>query len=263
MKLLVYSDLHIDVCPLVVPQRAIKEADLIVLAGDICPGVRSVQWAQEAFAGKPVVFVIGNHELYGGNVSRTSIEIKKATKGSNVHVLDSEAVVIDGVRFIGTTFWTDFKLFGSSMAELGTALHVAKNCMADFSCITHGTTGWMTPAQSVHLHRVAKAWLQEEIERSVFHAGPTVVVTHHAPAWGSLAPRWAKDPVSPAFVSRCEDLVAKAEGLWIHGHTHQAFDYTIDKCRVVCNPRGYKTKDGGGEVTGFDSHLLVDLEATR
>ena len=27
--------------------------------------------------------------------------------------------------------------------------------------------------------------------------------------------------------------------LWIHGHTHESFDYQIGKTRVVCNPRGY------------------------
>jgi Icc-related predicted phosphoesterase len=27
--------------------------------------------------------------------------------------------------------------------------------------------------------------------------------------------------------------------LWIHGHTHESFDYEIGKTRVICNPRGY------------------------
>jgi calcineurin-like phosphoesterase family protein len=27
--------------------------------------------------------------------------------------------------------------------------------------------------------------------------------------------------------------------LWIHGHTHDDFDYVINQTRVVCNPRGY------------------------
>jgi len=27
--------------------------------------------------------------------------------------------------------------------------------------------------------------------------------------------------------------------LWIHGHTHDSFDYNIGDTRVVCNPVGY------------------------
>ena len=26
--------------------------------------------------------------------------------------------------------------------------------------------------------------------------------------------------------------------LWVDGHTHDSFDYQVDNCRVVCNPRG-------------------------
>lgn len=28
---------------------------------------------------------------------------------------------------------------------------------------------------------------------------------------------------------------------WVHGHTHDSFDYDVRGCRVVCNPRGYMT----------------------
>jgi len=31
--------------------------------------------------------------------------------------------------------------------------------------------------------------------------------------------------------------------LWIHGHTHESFDYKIGKTRVVCNPRGYASTE--------------------
>ena len=31
---------------------------------------------------------------------------------------------------------------------------------------------------------------------------------------------------------------------WVHGHTHDPFDYKIGECRVVCNPRGYYPYEG-------------------
>ena len=42
--------------------------------------------------------------------------------------------------------------------------------------------------------------------------------------------------------------------LWIHGHTHTAFDYDVRGTRVVCNPRGYPH-----ETTGFDPALVVTV----
>ena len=35
--------------------------------------------------------------------------------------------------------------------------------------------------------------------------------------------------------------------LWIHGHTHESFDYEIGKTRVVCNPRGYASTEENKE----------------
>ena len=40
-------------------------------------------------------------------------------------------------------------------------------------------------------------------------------------------------------IFRLPTLVRSPVALWIHGHTHTAFDYTVDGTRVVCNPRGY------------------------
>ena len=47
--------------------------------------------------------------------------------------------------------------------------------------------------------------------------------------------------------------------LWIHGHTHDSFDYFINGTRVVCNPRGYAV-DGITENAAFDVDLTVDIE---
>jgi calcineurin-like phosphoesterase family protein len=80
-----------------------------------------------------------------------------------------------------------------------------------------------------------------------------VVITHHAPHPGSIAPKFATHPLNPAFVSNLEHLMGRAQ-LWIHGHTHRAFDYTVRGTRVVCNPRG-----NADEVTGFLGDLVVEV----
>jgi Icc-related predicted phosphoesterase len=46
--------------------------------------------------------------------------------------------------------------------------------------------------------------------------------------------------LTPSFASNLEGLLdANKIELWIHGHTHDSFDYEIYDKRVVCNPRGY------------------------
>ena len=45
--------------------------------------------------------------------------------------------------------------------------------------------------------------------------------------------------------------------LWIHGHTHDSFDYCVNGTRVVCNPRGY-SKDGVNENPLFEPRLVIE-----
>ena len=46
--------------------------------------------------------------------------------------------------------------------------------------------------------------------------------------------------------------------LWIHGHTHDSFDYSVKGTRVLCNPRGY-AKNGVNENAVFDAALVVQI----
>ena len=69
-----------------------------------------------------------------------------------------------------------------------------------------------------------------------------MVITHHAPHPASVHPRWRDNPVNPAFVSDLTRLMGKA-CLWIHGHTHDSFDYTVGGTRVLCNPKGYRDEN--------------------
>lgn len=66
-----------------------------------------------------------------------------------------------------------------------------------------------------------------------------MVVSHHGPHLLSVHPRYAGDATNAAFVSdTLDDLLSKAN-LWVHGHVHDSFDYTVRGCRIVANPCGY------------------------
>jgi predicted phosphodiesterase len=230
------------------------EYDAVVLAGDIHKHTHGIHWAARTF-NKPVIFVAGNHSFYGAHLHGLSIELKKvAAEYQNIHFLDNSSVVIGDVRFIGATLWTSFTLFGNEMAMIGTCLHQAKLAMNDFRCIRFGSTGWMTPSDSVKLHRVSASYIADELRKPF--DGKTVVVTHHLPSKKLVAKKYENDLLSAAFASNLDSLVEQAD-LWIAGHTHVGFDTMIGKCRCIFNPKGYPDRKGGSENTSFNSKLIV------
>jgi predicted phosphodiesterase len=250
VKLHVVSDLHLSQGELALPAN---DADLVVLAGDAGRPARAMAWA--ARLAKPVLFVPGNHEFYGGSIEGTLAELKRLSAGTQVRVLDCEEAVIDGVRFLGATLWTDFML-ESEAAARAAALREAERFMRDFSVVRIGEERFTPHASSALFARHA-AWLAERLAAP--HRGPTVVVTHHAPSPKSIHPRFAGSALNACFVSDAEHLLDGGRAsLWIHGHTHDSFDYRVNGTRVLCNPRGY-AKDGVNENPAFDPELVVTV----
>ena len=250
MKLNVLSDLHLSRGELALPEN---DADLVVLAGDVARPERAIAWASRI--ARPVLYVAGNHEFYGGSIEGTLAELKRLAEGTRVRVLDDEEALIDGVRFLGTTLWTDFRIMGDGEAR-AEAMREAKRFMRDFSVVRMGEATF-TPEASASLFAGHAAWLAARLAER--HRGPTVVITHHAPSPKSIHPRFGGSALNACFVSDAEGLIdASRVQLWIHGHTHDSFDYVVNGTRVLCNPRGY-AKDGVNENPAFDPGLLVEI----
>ena len=248
MKLNVLSDLHLSLGALPLPEN---DADVVILAGDIARPKEAMAWAA-GFA-RPVLYVPCNHEFYGGSIEGTLDALKALSEGTRVRVLDDEAVVIDGVRFLGTTLWTDFMLFGAGEKRTA-AMREAERFMRDFSRIRLGEAPF-TPESSAALFARHAAWLERALDEP--HAGPTVVIIHYAPSRGSIHPRFADSLLNACFVSDAERLLdGRRARLWIHGHTHDSFDYRVNGTRVLCNPRGY-AKNGASENPLFDADFVA------
>lgn len=235
MKIQVLSDLHLEHCAGIQGVSLEEIAppvrhDVLVLAGDIDQGWRSM--TRYGQCGVPVIYVAGNHEFYRGHLNRVNIELRQCAKAIGIHYLCEDAVVIDGVRFLGTTLWTDFALYPGREHESMTA---AREGVADFSWI-RTPNGFFTPEQSVLMHRVARQWLGEQLATPF--DGPTVVVTHHGPSGRSTAKEFQDHPLNPAFTSELTELAGLAD-VWIHGHVHHSCDYDWYGTRVIANPRGY------------------------
>lgn len=253
MKLNIISDLHLSAGGLAPPA---SDADLIVVAGDVARPAKAVEWLRAL--DKPVLFVAGNHEFYGGSIPGTIAELRRLSAGSNVRVLAGDEVIRDGVRFLGTTLWTDFRLFADE-ATRHAAREQAVAFIRDFSRIRiddeEGRV--FTPEDSAALFDAQAGWLAARLAQP--HAGPTVVITHHAPSRQSIHPRFADSLFNACFVSAAERLLdGRRVALWIHGHTHDSFDYVVNSTRVVCNPRGYQ-KDGVNENARFDPDLTIEV----
>lgn len=118
----------------------------------------------------------------------------------------------------------------------------------------------LRPAETVKWHMASRAYIAAELAKPF--GGKTIVVTHHLPSLRSVHQRFKEDPLTPAFASNCDDLLDLGADLWIHGHTHDSFDYLAGKTRVVCNPRGYSDYYGRGlrsENKLFNPALIVEV----
>jgi Icc-related predicted phosphoesterase len=247
VKLHILSDIHTEFSDF---DPSDTDADVVVLGGDIGVGTGGIEWATRCFPRSPVLYIPGNHEFYGHDI-RDADQLSAAAP-DNIQILNDDACEIAGVRFLGSTLWTDFELYGDG--ESWFSRQTARALIEDFTSIRNGNR-LFTPEDSVDLHRVSVAWLVNELEKKF--DGPTVVITHHLPAALSIARQYKNDHLNPAFASRLEGIIEKYQPeLWIHGHTHVACDYAIFGTRVVCNPRGYPAESAN---RGFLPGLVVEV----
>jgi 3',5'-cyclic AMP phosphodiesterase CpdA len=181
MRLLILSDLHHELWREKAPHidSKISRPDMVVLAGDISGGAKAVEWAANAFADSPVLYVSGNHEAYGKILEdvQDDIEIACLTV-PNVHFLNCSEYIQGSVRFLGATLWTDFKLFGDGTRA--DAMREAESAMTDYKRIRLAKKGYrkLRAADTAQLHAVQKDWIKKKLAEPF--AGITVVITHMA-----------------------------------------------------------------------------------
>lgn len=254
MRLQIFSDLHGDVAP-VRPIVIAPDVDAVIVAGDTCEG------AEEAFGRLrqivpmpiPILMTMGNHEYYRRHLAGELALARQLAPLYDVHLLKNDAVVLGGVRFVGATLWTDYRLFGA--VNVPGAMRTASEGLRDHKRVTWSKQPWQRfrPAEALLLHSRSRTFIAETLRTP--HTGPTVVITHHAPHPGSLHPRYAADLLSAAYVSDLSGLIETgAPDLWVHGHVHTSFDYKVGATRIVCNPHGY-----GRENPAFDPALVVEV----
>jgi predicted phosphodiesterase len=253
MKLHILSDLHLEMVKPPyswrIPETA---AEVVVLAGDVGVGLSGVKWAVQETdrLHKCAVYVPGNHEYYGERLNVLE-KMRAVARGSRVHILDLDEVMLEGVRFLGATLWTDYLAFGREHRP--EAMDQAARLLNDHRLINRPYG--FTPANALECHERGRAWLERKLATK--SDGPTVVVSHHAPSLLCTDAKFRNDYLTGAFVSDLEELINRySPTIWIHGHTHYCVQDIVGKTRLVANQMGYPHEPATGQ---FDPRLVVDI----
>lgn len=241
MRLHIISDLHLEFTGHT-PSALAQDADAVILAGDICAGHGGIAWASTAFQRKPVIYVPGNHEYYGYDMSHWQTEAESLHPSfPNVHVLQADSLLLPNeggqkVRVLGATLWTDFELFGANRQTF--VGEKVQSFLNDYRQIQLGKRAirW---ADTLALHQAQRAWLESQARGARSRGEKVIVVTHHAPSLRSSAPVYQNDLTTAGFASNLESFAAEYVDVWVHGHMHNSSTYSLGGCLVICNPRGY------------------------
>jgi hypothetical protein len=275
------SDLHLEAHPHFKAQP-LPGADLLILAGDIGsyqPGslLSSLNISDFGLARfsplpverggaswpTPVFFLPGNHEYDGLDFDDTYVRLRETCERLGLIWLERESVVLQGVRFVGSTLWADFDALSTEKARteditLGEQLKMREKAFraANFYLTKNHAfrKGQPMLADAVREEGLkSQASLRQAL--AVPFGGPTVAVTHFAPSLLSADPRYGLTPGTAGFCNSLDELLPLAT-LWLHGHLHCPVDYVRHGCRVLANPLGYARK---GEQAGFRESLCIKL----
>lgn len=210
---------------------------ILILAGDcfdcFTPDTHILEELSDRF--KMIYYVLGNHDFYGATYTQAKKFLNaKLEKYPNIVLLDNSG--IDNI--IGTTLWTDYDKNSEN------AKFYAERGMLDFAEIVDFTADFV---YNIHIEELN--YLKTSMDST------SIVVTHHLPTYKSIHPKYKNSPLNAAFASNLDDLILTIKPkLWVHGHTHENFDYVLGNTRIICNPFGYP-----GENRNYNKQLVVEL----
>lgn len=268
-KVLVLSDLHLDHSNFKID---VQGADIIVLAGDIAG---RNQLLEELFYYQipkdiPTIFVPGNHEYEHHNFWEKNEQMKNICNDYGVHFLLNKTVIINGIRFIGSTLFSNLsgyyqRYFPDSQrakTPSDSLKEWAQLSISDFKLIKHnaslgGENKW-TVDDMIAQFQESYHFLKNELEQSF--NGKTFVVTHFAPLFDfSKMDVPGKDMEKNSYwANHIPELVEMAD-FWVCGHSHTPKTVQQGKCTAICNPRGYSQMFNQPQMSTFDPHKLVEV----
>lgn len=246
MKLRIASDLHFEFMrdggDSLLTELIHEDFDVLVLAGDVCSfkGLNNTLGRIcEAVSPRPVVFVLGNHEAYGGSwMAAVEVLRRVEARCPNLHGLEQQTVTLMGQRFVGCTLWYPHSGVPGRMDR----------SIGDFQAIKDVYDFLPDTARS------SAAFLAQTVQPG------DVVVTHYLPHPLSVHPQYQGSPLNRYFLHNLQHTVENnGAKLWAHGHTHKSMDYRAGTTRVVCNPFGYIGGMAGEPNDRFNGSFTVEV----
>ncbi len=255
------SDLHLEHQPGIVPAIC-AYANVVVLAGDIGSyqfgslldaddfGLSRFSPQLRGVHDQMVLYVPGNHEFDALDYDRTRDRLKQICQDVGITWLDREVVTVQGVRFVGTTLWSDFDALGSAQETFVDELRARQEAieLADTYLRQNTMLRFGSPVLAAEMRLLAldcQDWLHSVLAKDF--NGKTVVVTHFAPSLRSADPRFGITARTAGFCNSLDKLISRSD-IWMHGHVHCHHDYEVKtkdeagrqrSCRVFANPFGY------------------------
>jgi len=282
MRIKLVSDLHLEFSDINVQNDG--DYDVLILAGDIMVsedlhnhpylpsddavplielsgGKRRARIYRDflkrcSFQFPHVIYIAGNHEFYNGKIYKGLDYLRaECERYPNVYFLERDTKIIDDVVFVGGTLWTDMNR-GDPLT-----MHAVKDMMNDFRIIRNDRKGYtfFKPADAMEIHVRTKEYFKLVLDQNKDRR--CVVVGHHSPSPLSCHEQYRDEHLmNGAYHSDLSEFILDRPQikLWVHGHTHHAFDYQIGNTRVVCNPRGYETHSTK-EHTGWDPSMVIEV----
>lgn len=254
MRIQVVSDLHAHHNGWVLSPHDIV-GDVLVILGDWqCSPEMLRMGLQSLPADRPILMVLGNHDYEYLHLDEAADDWGLVLADMpHVRVLERQAFVYRGVRFLGATLWSD--LAGGRHAD------ACARQVGDFATVEGLTVGRL-----IDRFDETVAWLEAQFKAP--HPGPTVVLSHFAPSYRSQSPHFAGSPIGGYFCSNLDDHIARWQpDLWLHAHLHEGVDYRIRCTRVLNNPYGNGARDRFGirqpENPRWDPRKLVTVQQAQ
>lgn len=237
----------------------------LIIAGDIWHANKPFEfmetsWIKEISKRFQYVFIVlGNHDFWTGYLEKEYLNYRKKIASQdlkNVFLLQNSTVYFDDLKIIGATLWTDF------MNSNPICMRNASTCgMKDYKHIKINENQPLTSNKILEQHITSKKYIYDNYQRDN-EKQKIVVVTHHSPSYLSMPEKFDRSEMNlmmSLYHSNLDEFIAKSSvDLWIHGHSHFAVDYNINKTNILSNPRGYPHQD-----TGFNPWLLIDCHNLR
>lgn len=268
MKIRLVSDLHNEFSVYNLPVMEDEHEQVLILSGDIGVGSASerehtmVKFLEAmSYRFKQVFYILGNHEFYKMEMGKVIYSLYDEIEWMhNVCLINDSIFEFEGYIFVGGTLWTDLKEADPLV------MMEAKRNMNDYFVIKYNKNGQYSrlyPEITVQKHYKTRDYIfhiaSEHRDKKV------VVMTHHAPSYRSIDPRYKNSNLDMVmnynYFSDLDDKIMNNENiiLWTHGHTHCNFDYNIDNCRVLCNPRGYSKHQDKSENPNFNPTMVIEI----